>query len=121
MVLFLSACGRCEVYTGSGGFGGTGGAGGSGGEGGTDAGTCPTQFCNDAGMPVCFLNSDCPGSLAYSCHTVHCDPTGSQTATGSPVIGCYYLDDVPDADCIAGNVPGKCVPIHNQLVCIPTG
>lgn len=43
--------------------------------------------------PLCFVNADCPPTLADVCHSVHCDPTGKSTAPGSPVVGCYLIDD----------------------------
>lgn len=102
-------------------------AAGRGGGGGRDAGegvdaagdpdACPAKFCDDAGNPICFVNSDCPESLDIECHSVHCDPTGHTTAPGSPMLGCYYLNDEVGTPCMIGDVDGVCAEGHDSIIC----
>lgn len=106
--LCFAACSKVESDSEcSGGAGGDDGHihGSGGGESAGGAGGASL----DAGH-TCFLNSDCPPSLAPSCYTVHCDPVGKQTAPNSPVIGCYLLPTMKEAQVTTDNGTIVCSP-----------
>lgn len=76
---------------------------GDAGTGGTGV-TIPSDAASDA-HASCFLNVDCPASLAPSgsCLTVECDPTLHKTDPGSTVRGCYTLHAPEGTPCTGGD------------------
>lgn len=126
-------CGRCGLgETGTGGVmtiidpacEGDGGPPGTGGCGGQAATSSTASAGGAPPITECFLNVDCPTSWIPfdGCFTVHCDPTGKQTDTASPLVGCYLLAAPIDSPCDGPAGKGVCTTLTTDTpTCLTMG
>lgn len=112
----LAACARVSPSESSS-TTGSGGDGGSAGSGGATSSAASTGGAGGSAPAVCFLNADCSTDwIPAGCHTVHCDPTGKDTAPGAPLLGCYLLTSAVSAPCqMPDGGIGMCDPTDNGM------